>query len=204
MTEATSAASHRIDHAQVERDTYSRTIFGFWVYLMTDCILFATLFATYAVLHQNIAGGPSAKEIFNLPYVLVETMILLTSSFTSGMGVLAAHHRNANHTLKWFAATFGLGILFLVMELNEFSELVRAGHSWQQSAFLSSFFTLVGTHGFHIASGLVWMAVMFGQILTKGINVQVIRRLTCLGLFWHFLDVVWIFIFTIVYLMGVI
>jgi cytochrome o ubiquinol oxidase subunit 3 len=203
MTQA-HAATHNIDHAQIDRETYSKTVFGFWVYLMTDCILFATLFATYAVLHPNIAGGPSSKEIFSLPYVLVETIILLTSSFTSGMGVLAVHKRNANHTLKWFGVTFALGILFLVMELSEFSELVHQGHSWKQSAFLSSYFTLVGTHGLHIASGLLWMAVMFGQLLTRGINIHVIRRLTCLGLFWHFLDVVWIFIFTFVYLMGVI
>lgn len=204
MTQTTTAASRHLDHAQLDRNTYSRTIFGFWVYLMTDCILFGTLFATYAVLHNNTAGGPAAGELFSLPFALVETLILLTSSFTSGMGVLAIHRRDKNHTYKWLGATFALGVLFLVMEMTEFSNLVEEGHSWRESAFLSSYFTLVGTHGFHIVSGLIWMAVMFGQIMTKGINIAVIRRVTCLGLFWHFLDVVWIFIFTIVYLMGVI
>jgi cytochrome o ubiquinol oxidase subunit 3 len=192
-----------IDHAQVERDIYSRTIYGFWIYLMTDCILFATLFATYAVLHNNVAGGASARELFNLPYVLTETIILLVSSFTSGLAVLAVHRRDKNWSMKWFGVTFALGVLFLVMEINEFSHLVREGNSWKESAFLSSFFTLVGTHGLHITLGLIWIVVMLAQIATKGTNIAVIRRATCLGLFWHFLDVVWIFIFTIVYLMGV-
>lgn len=199
----TDAATH-IDHAQLERETYSKTIYGFWVYLMTDCILFATLFATYAVLHNNVAGGASAKELFSLPYALTETIVLLVSSFTSGLAVLAAHRRDKNWTMKWLTVTFALGVIFLVMELQEFSNLVEEGHSWKNSAFLSSFFTLVGTHGLHISSGLVWIIIMLAQIGTRGVTIAAIRRITCLGLFWHFLDVVWIFIFTIVYLMGAI
>ena len=200
----TKAATTYLDHAQLERDTYSRTVYGFWVYLMTDCILFATLFATYAVLHNGVAGGPTSKELFDLPYALTETLILLISSFTSGLAVLAVHRRDKNWTLKWLGITFALGVLFLVMELNEFVEFVQEGNSWKNSAFLSSFFTLVGTHGLHITSGLIWIIVMLGQVAVKGTNIAVIRRITCLGLFWHFLDVIWIFIFTIVYLMGVI
>jgi cytochrome o ubiquinol oxidase subunit 3 len=195
-------ASTHIDHAQLERETYSKTIYGFWVYLMTDCILFATLFATYAVLHNNVAGGATAKELFSLPYALTETLVLLVSSFTSGLAVLAAHRRDKNWTMKWLTVTFALGVIFLVMELHEFANLVEEGHSWKNSAFLSSFFTLVGTHGLHISSGLFWIIVMLGQIGTRGVTIAAIRRITCLGLFWHFLDVVWIFIFTIVYLMG--
>lgn len=202
MTKAT--APGFLDHAQVERDIYSRTIFGFWVYLMTDCILFGTLFATYAVLHSGVADGPTSKELFSLPFALVETFVLLISSFTSGLAVLAVHRRDKNWAMKWLGVTFALGVLFLVMELHEFADFVSEGYSWTRSAFLSSFFTLVGTHGLHITSGLVWIVVMLAQIAIKGTNIAVIRRVTCLGLFWHFLDVVWIFIFTFVYLMGAI
>lgn len=195
------ANPHHLDHSEIERETYSRTIYGFWVYLMTDCILFATLFATYGVLHGNLAGGPSGKELFSMPYVLAETIILLVSSFTSGLTVLAVHRRDRNYTLTWLGITFILGLAFLALELNEFTHLVEQGYSWQRSAFLSSFFTLVGTHGFHITCGLIWLSVLVGQVLFKGVNNAVIRRTTCWGLFWHFLDVVWIFIFTVVYLM---
>lgn len=195
------ANPHHLDHSEIERETYSRTIYGFWVYLMTDCIIFATLFATYGVLHGNLAGGPSGKELFSMPYVLAETIILLVSSFTSGLTVLAVHRRDRNYTLTWLGITFVLGIAFLALELNEFTHLVEQGYSWQRSAFLSSFFTLVGTHGFHITCGLIWLSVLVGQVLVKGVNNAVIRRTTCWALFWHFLDVVWIFIFTVVYLM---
>lgn len=181
---------------------YTRTIFGFWVYLMTDCVLFATLFATYAVLHTSTFGGPSARELFTLPFALTETLILLTSSFTCGLFMLAAHLGNKNKVLLWMGITFLLGLSFLTMEGAEFTRLVREGNSWQRSAFLSSFFTLVGTHGLHIATGLLWMVVVAAQLLGRGLKLSVLRRLTCLSMFWHFLDVVWIFIFTIVYLMG--
>lgn len=191
------------DHSEVQQETYDKTIFGFWVYLMTDCVLFATLFATYAVLHNSTFGGPAARDIFSLPYALVETLILLTSSFTCGLAMLAAHRQQKAMTLVLFAITFLLGVSFLALELNEFSNLVKEGNSWERSAFLSAFFTLVGCHGLHISSGLVWMFVMQGHIIFRGFTISTLRRLMCLSLFWHFLDVVWVLIFTIVYLMGV-
>lgn len=189
-------------HFETGQETYERTLFGFWTYLMTDCILFATLFATYAVLHSNLNGGPSAKELFDLPFALGETLILLVSSFTSGLAVMAAQKLRKIPTMAWLGVTFLLGLAFLAMELTEFKHLVHEGNSWERSGFLSSYFTLVGTHGAHIASGLLWIVVMLFQIGFRGINVAGLRRVACLGLFWHFLDVIWIFIFTIVYLMG--
>lgn len=180
----------------------SKTLFGFWVYLMTDLVLFATLFATYAVLRDNTFGGPSGKELFSLPYVLVETLVLLTSSFTAGLGLLAARRGVRKGVILWFGVTFALGAVFLGMELNEFSNLVRDGHGWQASGFLSAFFTLVGTHGAHITAGLLWMGFMMLHILKRGLTDFNIKRLAMLSMFWHFLDIVWIFIFTFVFLMG--
>ncbi|CDR35239.1 cytochrome o ubiquinol oxidase subunit III [Criblamydia sequanensis] len=183
-------------------ETYDRTLFGFWTYLMTDCLLFATFFATYGVLHHNINGGPSAKEIFSLPYAFSETLILLLSSFISGLGLLSAYKRSKNQVLIFLSLTFLLGFAFLAMEGHEFSNLIQEGHTPRKSAFLSSYFTLVGTHGLHILSGLIWILVLGFQIVFQGITINTFRRLSCLTLFWHFLDVIWIFIFTIVYLMG--
>lgn len=181
----------------------TKTLFGFWLYIMTDCVLFASLFATYAVLHNNTFGGPSGRDLFSPPYVLAETLVLLTSSFTCGLGILAARQKSKNLTLLWFLATFLLGLTFLVLEVTEFRHLVREGDSWRRSGFLSSFFTLVATHGLHITSGLLWMAVLGGRIWKRGLTRHNARQLTLLSMFWHFLDIVWIFIFTIVYLMGV-
>jgi len=186
-----------------EREADVKTTFGFWVYIMTDCVLFASLFATYAVLHRNTFGGPSSNELFSLPYALAETLVLLTSSFTCGLAVLAAQRRNKNLVLACFAITALLGLTFLGLELHEFRDFVLQGDSWRRSGFLSSFFTLVGTHGLHITSGLIWMAVMIAQIQRRGLTRGTLRRLNLLSMFWHFLDVVWIFIFTIVYLQGV-
>lgn len=179
-----------------------KAIFGFWVYLMTDCVLFASLFATYAVLHNNTYGGPTASQLFSLPYALIETLILLTSSFTCGLAMLAAQRKDKKQVLWLFGLTFLLGIAFLAMELTEFRHLVQEGDSWRRSGFLSAFFTLVGTHGLHITVGLFWMVIMMAQVLRRGLNSVTIRRLTMLSLFWHFLDVIWIFIFSIVYLLG--
>lgn len=184
-------------------DTESKTAFGFWMYLMTDCVLFATLFATFAVLRNNTFGGSSGGELFSLPYALTETIILLVSSFTSGLGLLAARNRNQTGVLVWFGITFLLGLSFLSLEVTEFRHLAAEGNSWERSGFLSSFFTLVGTHGLHITAGLIWMIVLGAQIVRRGLIASTVRRLTLLGMFWHFLDVIWIFIFTIVYLMGV-
>jgi cytochrome o ubiquinol oxidase subunit 3 len=185
-----------------EREATSRATFGFWLYLMTDCILFATLFATYAVLHGNTNGGPGGGELFRLPYVLVETIILLTSSLTCGLAMLAVHKGSKHQVLLWFALTFVLGTAFLAMEITEFRHLAQDGNSWRASGFLSAFFTLVGTHGLHIATGLLWILVMLAKVARQGITHANTRRLLLLSLFWHFLDVIWICIFTIVYLMG--
>lgn len=183
-------------------DVYQRTIFGFWLYLMSDCVLFATLFAAYAVLHNNTYGGPGSLELFNLPYILTETLILLVSSFTCGIGMLFARHQEKSRALGCFCLTFLLGLSFLLLELNEFNALVQEGNSWQKSAFLSAYFTLVGTHGLHITAGLLWILVLAIQILSTGLTLVQHKRLMCFSLFWHFLDVIWIFIFSFVYLMG--
>jgi cytochrome o ubiquinol oxidase subunit 3 len=177
-----------------------RTTFGFWVYLMTDLLMFTVLFAVYAVLHDNTAGGPSGKELFNLPLVLTETVLLLTSSFTCGLGMLAARRSDKNQVLAWFGLTFVLGLAFLSMELTEFSQLIRDGHTLSSSAFLSSFFILVGTHGLHIIIGLLWMVIVLAFVLKRGLTPSMLRKLTLFSMYWHFLDIVWIFIFTIVYL----
>jgi cytochrome o ubiquinol oxidase subunit 3 len=176
---------------------------GFWIYLMTDCILFASLFATYVVLRGNTAGGPGGSELFDMSFVLAETLILLTSSFTCGLAVVAAKTGRKHLILPALGATFLLGAIFLTLELSEFATLAAAGHSWQASAFLSAFFTLVGTHGLHIAVGLLWIGVIAWQFMRRGLTAGVMRRLVLFSLFWHFLDIIWIFIFTIVYLMGV-
>lgn len=185
-----------------EKEATNKTVFGFWVYIMTDCVLFASLFATYAVLHSNTFGGPGGKQLFSQPYALTETLILLTSSFTMGLAILASRRRDKSQVLLWLAVTFALGVAFLGMELHEFSDFVAQGNSWRRNGFLSAFFTLVGTHGLHITSGLIWIAVMIQRISTRGLGGVSLKRLTLLSLFWHFLDIVWIFIFTIVYLMG--
>jgi len=196
------AKAKAVPPAAEAEDTDGKSIFGFWVYLMTDCVLFASLFATYAVLHNNTFGGPSGSQLFSLPFVLTETLILLTSSFTCGLGVLSAYNGQKNKVVAWFSVTFLLGASFLAMELTEFSHLVHDGNSWTRSGFLSAFFTLVGTHGLHITIGLLWMAVLMLQVLRKGLGRATVKRLTLFSLFWHFLDLIWIFIFTIVYLLG--
>lgn len=197
----TKAIDHNMKH-QLEADSDTKTIFGFWIYIMTDCVLFASLFATYAVLHNNTFGGPAGRQIFSLPYILTETIVLLTSSFTCGLAILSLRQRHKNKVLFWLFITFLLGIAFLALELTDFRHLVIEGNSWRRSGFLSSFFALVGTHGLHITVGLLWMLVMMLKIWTGGLTRGNVRRLTLLSIFWHFLDIIWIFIFTIVYLMG--
>jgi cytochrome o ubiquinol oxidase subunit 3 len=182
----------------------SKTLLGFWTYLMTDCVLFASIFATFAVLRHNTFGGPGGEELFSLPFVLAETLILLTSSFSCGLGILFARENKKNLVLLMFGITFLLGASFLSLELNEFHKLAAEGNSWRRSGFLSAFFTLVGTHGAHISAGLIWIGVMMARVWQRGLSEVNIKRLTMLSLFWHFLDIVWIFIFTIVYMMGVI
>ena len=198
---STIAAAH---NAEVEySDTVAMHTFGFWLYLMSDLIIFATLFATFAVLGRNFAGGPTGKELFELPCVLGETLLLLFSSMTYGLVMLAVRSGMKRRALIGLAVTFLLGLGFVAMEINEFHALIAQGHGPQVSAFLSSYFTLVGTHGTHVTFGLIWMAVMMGQVAVKGLTSPVQSRLMRLSMFWHFLDIIWIGIFSIVYLMGV-
>jgi len=186
-----------------EKARLGRTTIGFWLYLMTDCLLFASLFATFAVLRTATADGPSGKDIFEMPMVLAETIILLTSSFTCGLALLGMKSGNIRQILIALGATYVLGVAFLTIELSEFAKLISEGHGPQQSAFLSAFFTLVGTHGLHITVGLIWLVTLAAVLVRRGLTTKVSRQLTLFGLFWHFLDLVWIFIFTVVYLMGV-
>jgi len=192
--------SEAVAEAQAQQEIKS---LGFWIYLMTDCILFASLFATYIVLQRGTFGGPGSHELFDLQFVLIETLLLLTSSFVCGLTMLAVRVGRKSHVIGGLIVTFLLGVVFLGMELSEFATLAAEGHGWWSSAFLSAFFTLVGTHGLHIAIGLLWIGVLVWQIKRRGLTDGVVRRLGLFGLFWHFLDVIWIFIFTIVYLMGV-
>jgi cytochrome o ubiquinol oxidase subunit 3 len=196
------AGAHDDAHDHAHHDTGGNTVYGFWVYLMTDCILFAGLFAAFAVLRDATAGGPSGKELFELNFVLVETFILLVSSLTSGMAMIALHKGNRARLQLWLAVTFLLGFAFICMEVYEFHHLIGEGAGPSRSAFLSSFFTLVGTHGLHVTSGLLWIAVLMAQISSKGLTSTMVTRLQCFSLFWHFLDIVWIGVFTVVYLMG--
>ncbi|MEK7603097.1 MAG: cytochrome o ubiquinol oxidase subunit III, partial [Patescibacteria group bacterium] len=186
-----------IDHEAAATD---RAMFGFWIYLMTDLLMFAVLFAVYSVLFKSTQGGPGGSELFSLRLALTETLILLTSSFTVGLAMIAARRFNKSQVLFWFGVTFALGVAFLSIELKEFAELIHEGHTLKINAFLSSFFILVGTHGLHITFGLLWMSTTLAYVIKRGLNSQLVRKLAMLSLFWHFLDIVWIFIFTIVYL----
>ena len=178
-----------------------KTLLGFWIYLMTDLIMFAALFAAYVSLRQNTAGGPGGAELFNLPFVLGETLILLTSSFSCGLALVAAYENKVNRVKAYLAATVLLGLSFLAMELWEFAHLFQEGQAPQRSAFLSAFFTLIGTHGLHIFAGLVWLVILLIFLHKRGLNFKNFSNLLRFGMFWHFLDLVWIFIFTIVYLL---
>ncbi|SEJ32166.1 cytochrome o ubiquinol oxidase subunit III [Pseudomonas sp. NFR16] len=195
---------HDHEHDHGHHDAGEMKIFGFWIYLMTDCILFASIFAAYAVLVNNVAGGPAGHDIFELPYVLGETACLLLSSITYGFAMLAMHKGNKSGVLGWLFVTFLFGMGFIGMEINEFHMLISEGYGPNRSGFLSAFFTLVGTHGLHVTSGLIWMAIMMYQVSKNGLTATNQTRLSMLSLFWHFLDVVWICVFTVVYLMGTI
>ncbi len=182
--------------------TADRTVLGFWIYLMTDCVLFATLFATYAVIHGATNGGPSAQSLFNLPYVLLETVLLLTSSFTCGLAMIGLQKRNKQLIIYALGLTFALGLAFVGLEVHEFHNLYIDGNSWQRSGFLSAYFTLVATHGLHICMGLLWLVTLLIQLSEQGLQAAITKRLVLFSMFWHFLDVVWIFIFSMVYLWG--
>lgn len=183
-----------------ESEADDRAMFGFWVYLMTDLLMFSVLFAVFAVLNTKTAGGPAGEEIFRLPLALTGTLLLLTSSFTCGIGMIAARQAKRYQVLYWFGLTFLLGLGFLCLELFEFHELISEGFTMQTSAFLSSFYILIGAHGLHILSGLLWLGIIMIFVFKRGLDRHLVRKLSMLSLFWHFLDIVWIFIFTIVYM----
>lgn len=179
------------------------TMLGFWLYLMSDCLIFAVLFAVYAVLGRNYAAGPSGADLFDLQLVAINTALLLFSSITYGMAMVGMQARKKAQVLGWLAVTGLLGLGFLAIEIYEFHHLIAQGAGPQRSAFLSSFFTLVGTHGLHVTFGCIWLVVLMVQVQQRGLTAPNRRRLMCLSMFWHFLDVVWIGVFTFVYLMGV-
>ncbi|CQD31853.1 cytochrome o ubiquinol oxidase subunit III [Yersinia enterocolitica] len=195
--------NHNVAHAEHgHHDAGATKVFGFWIYLMSDCILFATLFATYAVLVNGTAGGPSGRDIFDLNFVLVETFLLLFSSITYGIAMQGMNKGHKNQVNTWLGLTFLFGLGFVAMEIYEFHHLIAEGYGPDRSAFLSSFFALVATHGIHVTAGLVWIIIMMIQVAKRGLNETNRTRLMCLSLFWHFLDVVWICVFTVVYLLG--
>ncbi|AAM84600.1 cytochrome o ubiquinol oxidase subunit III [Yersinia pestis] len=197
--------NHNVAHAEHgHHDAGATKVFGFWVYLMSDCILFATLFATYAVLVNGTAGGPSGKELFDLNFVLVETFLLLFSSITYGVAMLGMSKGSVKQVNTWLGFTFLFGLGFIAMELYEFHKLIEEGYGPARSGFLSAYFALVGTHGLHVTAGLAWIIIMMIQVARRGLNSTNRTRLMCLSLFWHFLDVVWICVFTVVYLLGAI
>jgi len=199
--EMTKQHDHDHDHGHEELEQLK--ILGFWIFVVTDCILFGTLFATYAVMIHSYAGGPTPKELFELPGIVASTFILLTSSFTSGLAVLAMNKKKVNEMIGWLAVTGLLGLAFVGLEIHEFSNLAHEGATIATSGYWSAFFTLVGTHGLHVSIGLFWMVALIIQLKRRGITTVTHRKITNFSLYWHFLDIVWIFLFTVVYLMGV-
>lgn len=205
MSSATASTEPRAYHLPEEPHFHEghSTSLGFWMYLMSDCLIFAILFATYAVLGGNFAGGPGPKDLFDLPLVAINTAMLLFSSITYGFAMLAMEKNKVGATQGWLFVTLLFGGAFLFIELYEFAHLIHEGAGPQRSAFLSAFFTLVGTHGLHVTFGSIWLITLMVQVAKKGLIPANKRRLMCLSMFWHFLDVIWIGVFTFVYLMGV-
>jgi cytochrome o ubiquinol oxidase subunit III len=199
---AEAPAFHAVDeHEHAPGDS---TALGFWIYLMSDCLLFAALFATFGVLGGNYAGGPTPKELFDLPLVGLNTTMLLLSSITYGFAMLAVDSGRVGRTQAWLIVTALFGLAFVGIEVSEFRHMILEGAAPRRSAFLSSFFTLVATHGLHVSCGLIWMVTLMVQVGRRGLIAANVRRLQCLSMFWHFLDIVWIGVFTFVYLMGVV
>lgn len=194
--------NHEAHHDQDHNESSLRT-FGFWIFLISDLILFATLFATFIILKTRYNGGPTGAELFSVPIFTAETFILLTSSFTSGLAVLSLNSGKIKNTIVWLVITILLGMTFVGLEITEFVSMIHEGATISASAFLSAFFVLVGTHGLHVSVGIVWMIGATFQLWRYGIHSTTTRKVNIVSLYWHFLDVVWIFIFTVVYLMGV-
>jgi cytochrome o ubiquinol oxidase subunit 3 len=176
--------------------------YGFWIFLLSDIVMFSGFFAAYAVLAKETAGGPSGRDLFDQTNVAIETALLLASSFTCGLGSIASYRRDLFRTQLWLFVTGLLGLAFVILELREFADMIAHGAGPQRSAFLSSFFALVGCHGLHVSVGLLWLGTMMAQIWVKGFRPAILRRLLCFNLFWHALDIIWVGVFTIVYLLG--
>ena len=201
--QSASGAEPPVFYLKEDHHPENGTSLGFWLYLMSDCLIFAVLFAVYAVLGRNYAAGPSGADLFDLQLVAINTALLLFSSITYGFAMIGMQARRKAQVLGWLAVTGLLGLGFLCIEIYEFHHLILEGAGPQRSAFLSSFFTLVGTHGLHVTFGLIWLTVLMVQVARRGLEPANMRRLQCLSLFWHFLDVIWIGVFTFVYLLGV-
>ena len=201
-TGAAGAAPSTRSYFVREHHPENGSLLGFWLYLMSDCLIFACLFATYAVVGRSYADGPTGAALFDLPLVAVNTAMLLLSSITYGFAMLAMQRKQLRSTLVWLGITGLFGLAFLSLEMYEFIHLIHEGAGPQRSAFLSSFFALVGTHGLHVTFGVIWLVTLMFQLNKHGLTPENGRRMMCLSLFWHFLDVVWICVFTVVYLMG--
>jgi cytochrome o ubiquinol oxidase subunit III len=197
--------SNRLAHEREAGPAPTRIVvaYGFWIFILSDIVMFSALFAAYAVLSSSTAGGPTGAQLFNLRNVFLMTMFLLVSSYTCGLGMLSAEQRKPERYFIFAALTFLLGAAFLFLEIREFAGMIGKGAGPSRSAFLSAFFTLVGMHGAHVSAGLIWLVYMTAQVVAKGLRPAVLRRLLCFSLFWHALDIVWIGVMTLVYLMGV-
>ena len=189
-------------YPDTHHDIYSKTLFGFWLYLLTDFILFASLFATYAVLRTGTYAGASGRELFDIHSAFIQTLLLLTASFTSGLAGACAHRKKKQWTIYLFALTFVLGASFLLIQYGEFARYIQSANSWKASAFLSAFFSLVATHSIHLIFALLWIIVLLIPLIYQGVTSTAIRRLSCLRMFWQFLNIVWVFIFAIVYCLS--
>lgn len=200
------AAPARVFHEEHEHEHApgGSTALGFWIYIMSDCLIFAALFATFGVLGGNYAGGPTPKQLFDLPLAAVNTSMLLLSSITYGFAMLAVQDGRVGRTQAWLIVTALFGLAFVGIEVSKFRGMILEGATPERSAFLSSFFTLVSTHGLHVSFGILWMVTLMVQVGQRGLTAANVRRLQCLSMFWHFLDIVWIGVFTFVYLMGVV
>ncbi|MFO1128080.1 MAG: cytochrome (ubi)quinol oxidase subunit III [Rhodospirillales bacterium] len=205
MAPTTETASAPPPHGSSDGPAPTRIVvaYGFWIFILSDIVMFSALFATYAVLSGSTAGAPTGRELFHLRNVFIETMCLLFSSYTCGLATLFAERRRPGLFLIFAALTFVLGAAFLFIEISEFAGMIGQGAQPSRSAFLSAFFTLVGMHGAHVAIGLLWLGYMVAQVVAKGLRPVVLRRVLCFSLFWHALDIVWVGVFTLVYLMGV-